>query len=350
MLTRWQDFSKLISLETGNDDLEDIVLLGGEEDFFVGQAVDRIVDFYTDKTSRLTDFASIDYQEKGLEGFEQACTTLPILAKKRLVLVKNIDKKAAGEIGKLLPKNRDLLKLVLTSKQDVKSIRLPKRSHRFSFEPLSRRDLINFIGSFLNTRGKKLQRRGEDYANINMIIDLSGYLDRHRQYKLYNLTNDLEKIVSYDKGEKISEEAIQAAMSDSLDLAIWDMLDEAVAGKKTQALEHLSALLQGGQAPEFLISQLVRKMEQVYIVKEMTDEGWTLKQVQAVTRIPFFMLQKAYRIRRLHDLDKLKDLIVRAYQTDFDIKTGNIDRRLGLELLVLSFDSGLRTRPRQSYG
>ena len=336
MFERWQDFVGLLSIVRGYDKLEDIVLLG-TRGFFVDKAVEQIVSYYVDEAFRVLDFQKIDYQDEGLDKFQQACSTMPSLSNKRVVLVENIDKKAAKQITEEFPKDSDHLKLVLTTKQDVKEIKLPKGSHRFNFKPLKKNDLMKFIRTYLNSYDKKVELKGRDYNNIEMIIDLSGYLDEYRQYNIYNLTNDLQKVIAYDEGSGISEEGIQAAMSDSLEMAIWDMLDEVAAGKKAEALEHLSGLLQGGDPPERLMAQIVGKMEQVYIVKEMTDVGWTLSQIEKVIKIPNYPLKKAYRIRGFHRLDTLKEVIMKAYQTDIDVKTGKLDRQAALELLVLSF-------------
>lgn len=335
----WPDFVKLINPKTGDDDLENTVLLGGPEDFFVRQAVDRIVGFYTDEMSKSFDLELIDYEEQGIGNLKEACQTAPIFSKKRLVVVKNLDKKGAKEVIDAVGKKPDYTKLVLTTKIPVNELALNKKAQLFSFEPLRGTRLNRFIASFLGSRGKSINPNDRNQMpKLRMIAELSGYTNRNLEYNLYNLVMDLEKVAAYDRGPEVSQEAIEAGLSKGQEMAIWDMIEESVQGRKQEAMEHLSSLLQGGDSPENIMAQLVRKIEQIYMVKELTDAGYTMHQIEKTLKIPGFQVKKAYNVRTQHSYEKLRQVMMRAYETDVDIKTGKMDKELGLELLVLSFD------------
>lgn len=106
-------------------------------------------------------------------------------------------------------------------------------------------------------------------------------------------------------------------LSEEKEKNIFPFLDE-LAEKNPQSLKKLNRLLEefGGQYILTMIFYLLRRL------------------LMSPKKLPSFVVQKINKQKQNFPLEKIKELYRYALETDFKIKTGVIEEKLGLTLLV----------------
>lgn len=52
---------------------------------------------------------------------------------------------------------------------------------------------------------------------LKYFIDETGYFNRESEYRIYNLENDIKKIIAYSNGETITQEAVEQTIHGDMD-------------------------------------------------------------------------------------------------------------------------------------
>lgn len=101
----------------------------------------------------------------------------------------------------------------------------------YEFDTLSESDLIKFIIKRIKLAGKTCQ------ANvIEEFIENSGYYNKETDYTLYNLENDLKKIIAYAADDEIIMQDVLSVISGSLETYIFALIDSISTEKKVRPI------------------------------------------------------------------------------------------------------------------
>ena len=192
----------------------------------------------------------------------------------------------------------------------------------------------NMLRSFIE---KRFRAAGKTYSSsvINMIIAESGYGNKAIDYTLYNLENDLKKIIAHCGG---SNEVTAADVSDILSTNpendVFAMLDAIGRNRKDEAFRLLNNLIEAGTPVFNLLRLITSQLELVLAVKEMKDEGMTLNAIQKKLGIHQFRIKKAMAVTGQYSMGDLRKTLCAAYDVDENIKTGLLESTMALEFFI----------------
>ena len=276
-----------------------------------------------------------------------AAKSLPFLADKRLVivrgLIRHITRKGAGQAGKLaadrlieeLPGLPAYARLVL-----VEDDTLPAGNRVLK----AARTLPNgYIGEFKkppNLTRWIMQRAADEYdAEItsraaNAIADVVNG-------DLLRADNELFKLATYVNGEApISEQDVAALTPYVPEANVFEMVDALANGDGKRALELIQQSLHDNpRDPGFgLFGLIVRQFRLLLMTRDHLDQGGAAQAqaiAEAVGAHRYTAGKLAAQARRFQ-AEQLDAILKRLQRYDQDIKTGRIQPRLALDLLVTS--------------
>lgn len=323
------------------DRLGNVCLLFGAEAFLVEWASGEINKKYANEVSGGFDIAEFDGAEADIYKVCEACETLPLFAEKKLVFVSDLpclkgdkirpDEEAlAGYIENSSPSTV----LVITGGEKVSEKSklykaVEKYGNVYEFERLSPKELRAWIKKRLKSAGKQI-----DDELLAAVVEESGYFIKDSDYSLYHFENDLSKLVIHSEGSVITREDVNIAIAGSLNRNVFDMIEMISSGNKKGAFNLLSEILSYGESPMSIMALLWRQYENMLNVKLFTAAGRTRGEIASLLKSRDFVIRKWAEAGRGHSEASLKRILSLLHDTDICIKSGNMEEKTALELLI----------------
>ena len=273
-----------------------------------------------------------------------ACNTVPMMASRRVVGVRGVNRLKADEQARLgdyckqpSPTTVLILQADLSSrskldgrKKLLKNAR--KNGRQLTFKKLYRRNLYDWIEAEVEAQGKTLDRRagalieatvGNDLSQIaNALNNASLYVGEARHIAL----GDIEEVLSGRKQD-----------------ALWEFLDHFSERDLARTLLDLQRLYRQGENPMGILALLNRRVAQLATAESALARGASAKDALREAGVYDNMLWKWEKLLGrfpLRDLRRAAALLIDAAS---DIKGGaRIDPRWSLEQGVIASLGGRR--------
>ncbi len=318
----------------------------GEEQYLVRWAVESIVELFSEPGLRQLNCAKLSGEAAFPETIMAQCETLPMLSEKRIVIVDGFpagaedakDNYSEGEEKELISYFNELpdtCLLILTSVSADKRRKLYKTlvglGSCYEFNRLDEEELRKFIRNRLRKGGKTAGS-----AVIRQIIETSGYFDKQTDYTLYNLDNDIKKLIAVSDGDEISMADVARGLSGNTEVYVFNMIDALSRNRKDEALLLLHRLLTSGESVYKLLALICSHYETILMVKEMKEEGLSPAEMKSVTGVHEYRIKMAAQFSGRYDTAQLRQILCSSFAVDKNIKTGLLEERLALEMLIAS--------------
>ena len=177
-------------------------------------------------------------------------------------------------------------------------------------------------------------RESDKNLFIDLLIQDSGYGNKDIEYNLYNLENDIKKIIAHSNGDEILSSDVALTISTNLETNVFAMLDAVSRNRKDEAYRLLHNLMVSGEGVFRLLALISSQLELILEVKEMREAGMGLSQMQKQLGIHEFRIKKAMSVTEKYSTDRLKHVLSGAYAIDGNIKSGLLEPGLALELFI----------------
>ncbi|MFY0545132.1 DNA polymerase III subunit delta [Brevibacillus sp. H7] len=201
---------------------------------------------------------------------------------------------------------------------------LQQKARVLAFQPLRDADLYAWI-----------ERRAEKYG---------GHIGRAQAMRLTErvgselrlLDKELEKMVLYagGNGAAITDEVIDLLASRTLEQDVFALIEQVVAGRLEESFRTLYDCLKTGEEPIKLLSLLARQFRLLLQVKIWAPRGYTQQQLGGMLKVHPYAVKKAMEQARHFTEDSLKRLLAILAEEDYRMKSGQVDKRLAVELFM----------------
>ena len=186
---------------------------------------------------------------------------------------------------------------------------------------------ISYVNSWISNQVKPYTINS---SNIQFLTNRVGN-------NLSLLSNEIEKIKIYKSdNSEITKEDIKNLTHKNIDLDIFKLIDSILLAKKKEALECLEEMVKYGEEPIAIIIMLANQIRIMYQSKSLIKKGYSEKEISNILEIHEYRVKKALeKSQRYNDktiLSKLEELA----DLDYQIKSGQIDKNIGLELFILN--------------
>lgn len=276
-----------------------------------------------------------------------AVKSYPFLSDKRLVIVKNlishITRKGAGQVGKKasqrliaeLPDLPEYARLVM-----VESALLSDKNRLLKALRGMKNGYIGVFKKPKNLTGWIASRAKSEYG-AEITPQAAQAIASVVNDDLRRADSELYKLVCYvDGAHPIGEEDVAALTPYVPQANVFEMVDALAVGDGEKALRLIhQALHDNPRDPGFgLFGLIVRQFRLLVMVSDHLNQGGG-GQSQTIAKtlgIHPFVAGKIARQSRAFTIEQLDAILKRLQRYDQDMKTGRIEARLALDLLVTS--------------
>ncbi len=148
--------------------------------------------------------------------------------------------------------------------------------------------------------------------------------------------NEIEKLKLY-KGEDltITKEDVHLLTSKYFNLNLFTFLDDIIYRRKEKCLETYQELLRLNTEPIALLVRLANQIRLMYQVKELTRQGYSTANIASMLNIHPYRAKKVLESAYSYSKETLLKHLNSLAELDFKIKSGKINKDIGLELFIL---------------
>ncbi|WP_050615833.1 DNA polymerase III subunit delta [Bacillus testis] len=177
----------------------------------------------------------------------------------------------------------------------------------------------------------------EDEA-VRSLIEISGH-------NLLLLSNELQKMAFYAKDEGvITVQTVEALASKSLEQTVLTLVDYIMNRRVGQAIELLQALLRQKEEPIKILALMASQIRIMYVSKEMAGKGYGQQKIASYLKVHPFRVKLAIDKARGFSQIELMRVLNTIADADYKMKTGQMDKALLLELIILQIGGQTRQR------
>jgi DNA polymerase-3 subunit delta len=272
-----------------------------------------------------------DLKEKGLGAALATARTLPMLAKRRLVVGKAIDEVKAADLEPLVPYLEDpnpaTCLLLIADKVDVrfKAFQtLKKRGYLHIFAPLRDQALAGWVRT--EARARKL----------TIAADAAEALATAAGPDLGRLSQALDLLALYAGDKPISIEAVEDLVAETRERGVFELTKAIGSGNVARSLALLTNMLRNREPALRIQFMLARHLRQVWRAKELAASGAARNDIAAGVGINPYFLDDVLAPARRMSRASLERAFERLYAADVGLKSSKLDPEIVLARLVQS--------------
>lgn len=270
--------------------------------------------------------------------FWSAVLASPFLAKKRLIIVKNLllenkDEDFKKNLAKSLAKipETSLVFFIEDGNPDKRSTlfkSLNKPGSAQKFEASTPNTIRHLIDEKIESSGLKITNE----ATQKFIL--------YAGSDSYKAENEIIKLILYAKNQNIK--TIEAILVEDMvkpenSVGIFDFVDAIGAKNQKKAVSLFEKLIENGENELYILTMIIYQFRNMLIILDYLNRRTQNNEIAKLAKIHPFVVQKTISILRKYDRDKLISNYQKLGETDFAIKSGQIDSKLSILLLISEF-------------
>lgn len=277
---------------------------------------------------------SLDGEKIGINDFNKAVATQSFLAKKRMIVVRDIFKARKSlqtEVLDILRKGNyrnektGNILIFLDDKPDKRASLfkyLAGSKFKQEFEILQNNSLVKWIEARVKEKGGRI-----NFQNANLLASKS-------DGNLWALSGEIDKLVALRKRGEITREDIEGSSLFKIDDNIFNLCDAIALKNKKQALKLVNDQLEAGVNEIYLLTMIVRQFRILIQVRAELNGGVGNNRVIASKLgLHPFVVQKAISQASKYSMGELKKIYNKLLELDVRLKMGESGKTL-VEMFV----------------
>ena len=322
---------KKINDDIKNNNILPFYLIYSDEDYLLTDIKNKFIKKFDDGYDlNLSIYNDDNYK---MEDLIDKINTNPFFADKKLIVIEKIElfnNDVADEFINALENGKSVNVVLFVESNDIKKNNLYdfiRENGYISNLSITPEDINKFIVKKLKKENIQISS-----ANANYIIDKTGS-------ELYNVTNEVDKLISYMDGREVVEKKdIDDIITINVDNTVWDLIN-AINNMNTKlVLEMYSRLILLNVTNDSIFNSVKYNYRQLLNVKDLVDRKKTTQEIienEKMFKLPKFVVQKIISIARNTNIDFLYHKIDRLSELTKSYKTGDISNDLAVELLLV---------------
>lgn len=311
---------------------ESIYLFHSTNDFLLNHKIEeKIKEFNVDPFNVI----KYDLLENSSDDILEDLQTVSFFAEKKVIVIRNIDELEKEEefvvknwVTYFEKPNPDVILIIAMQELLPETSSLGGALFKYAFiekvKDMEKKDYPDFIKNMF----KKYQYQITDDA-VEALLERTN-LD-------FNLINqEAEKLMlfAYDTKE-INEKAVILLVSRNLEENIFELTNALLSKNQTKTIEIFYDLVARNEDPLRILTNIVGKVRELMHTKLLLDKGYRQDQIAEHFHIKsgraYYLVKNAQGV----NFQQLENHIKKLSKLDYEIKSGKIDKKLGLELYLL---------------
>lgn len=289
------------------------------------------------------DFALIhlDLSETPIQTVVEEAETVPFMVPRKLVFVKDASVFTAGrDSGKIEHRVETLLDymdnpaeysvLVFIVNQEklderkkvVKAVK--KTGTVLNFTPLGGEELLKWVEKKASGQGCTLDRGAAEA------------LVRNAGTSLQTLAGEVDKLCLYaGEGGTIHESAVHQLVARSTEQSVFALIEDIANLKVDRALSIFYELLKQKEEPIKIAALISRQFRIILQVKILSRQSYSQQQIASQIGVHPYAVKIAGEQAKKFETSKLEHILSYLAELDYKMKSGGVDKVLGLEMFLL---------------
>ncbi|MDF2815062.1 MAG: holA [Paenibacillus sp.] len=298
-----------------------------------------MMDKLIDPSERDFAVSRYDLSETSLSNVLEDAQTPPFMAEKKIVIAKNASFLTGAKDSSKVEHNTDHLMDYLKAPADfsvllllVDGDKLDERKKlvkalkecSISFPALSAEDLLQWV------------KRQAASVSISFAEGAADQLVLYGGANLQNLSAEIEKLSLYvGKDGVVTGDIIESLVTPSTEQNVFILIEDIVRLRLKRAFTILHELIKQKEEPVKLMLLITRQFRIILQVKEMSRQGYSQQQLAGQLGLHPYAVKIAAEQGANYKDEQLTRIISELADLDYKMKTGKIDKVLGLELFLL---------------
>lgn len=258
--------------------------------------------------------------------------TLPFFADYRLIIIENSGffKSANDVVADYIEKIPETTIIVFVEEEVDKRGKLYKKvkacGHESEMSVQTPAVLERWVLGILNENNKKITKE-----TMNYFLSVSGT-------DMMNISKELEKLICYCMNKEIiGISDIKDITTEQISAKIFDMIDAMGYKNQKKALEIYYDLIATKEPPMRILFMLARQFNIMLQVKELLKQGMSQRDVASKLSMQPFVAGKAAKQAENFSIKLLKEALKESVEIEMNVKSGNLDEKIGVELLLIKY-------------
>ena len=272
------------------------------------------------------------YQGKGIDLKEliAQAETMPFFSERRLLVVEDSGffKTATPELAEYLEQVPDTTYFLFVETDVDKRGKLyktvKKQGSVVEFAKQTEDTLMRWILGILKKEQKNITR-----STMELFLEKTGT-------DMNQISVELEKLLSYTMGKEIiTAEDVQEICTSQTVNQIFEMISAMAEKNQKKALDLYYDLLALKEPPMRILYLIARQFNQIMLISELSSQGLGRETIAEKLGIQSFIVRNGLRYARSFTQEQLRYAVETAVQTETDVKTGKLDEKLAVELVIV---------------
>lgn len=276
------------------------------------------------------------YEGKGVDVKQliDLCETMPFFADRRVILLEDTGffKNKSEELADYMKELPDYLCMVFVESEVDKRNRMYKAVKACGtiaeFARQDEKTLMRWAAGILGKAGKKITQR-----DMELLLTKTGT-------DMGNLRMELEKLICYTEGrDVVTAEDIEEICTTQTTNRIFDMVRAVTEKNQKRALDLYYDLLTLKEPPMRILFLLAKQYRQLLQVKQFAEAGLAQQEMSSKLGVPSFAVRNIASCARAYTISELEQAIKDFVDAEESVKTGRLEDKLSVELLIIKYSS-----------
>lgn len=308
-------------------------LLYGEEEYLKNQYKKQLRNALLPEDDTIN-YAYFEGKSISMHEVISLAETMPFFAERRVIFMENtgLFKSGGQELAEYLPHAPKTAFFIFVEGEVDKRNRAYKavkeKGRAVEFARQDEKTLMKWVLSVLKRENKKITE-----ATMQLFLSKTGTDMEH-------IEKELEKLLCYcmDR-EVITSEDVEEICVTQISNRIFNMIHAISEKKQKEALNYYYDLLALKEPPMRILFLMVRAFNQLLQVKDLLAAGFDRSSIAAKLKLQSFIVNRAVNQSRGFTEAQLREAIEDCAAYEEAVKTGRMDDRMGVELLILKYSS-----------
>lgn len=322
-------------------DVSSVYLLYGSEKFQMREFAEFLETQLIPKEDRDFAIVHMDLGETPIQAVVEEAETVPFMVQKKLVFVRDTSFFTAAKDNRGVEHKPEALLEYLNNPADysvivfmvgaeklderkkvVKAVK--KAGVSLSFAPLGGEDLLRWVDKQVRNRGCSL-REGAAEAIV-----------RNAGTSLQTLAGEIEKLCLYaGDGGTIDTSTVDMLVARSTEQNVFALVEDIANLRLDKALGIYYELLKQREEPIKIAALITRQFRIILQVKTLSAQSYSQQQIASQLGLHPYAVKIAGEQARKFESARLEGILNHLANLDYQMKTGAVDKVLGIELFLL---------------
>lgn len=313
----------------------------GTETYLMNEFAERLTERLTEPEHRDMAIVRFDTAETPLDAVIDEAETLPFLVPHKIVLVRDSVLFASGKESAKIEHRPERLAAYLAQplettvlvfivpheklderKKLVKSAKAADAA--VNFAPMSAEDLLQWVARRAEKQGRKMAPEAVEE------------LLRRAGTDMHVLAAETDKLCLHaGEGGTVTAVSVAELVPAASEQNVFKLTEELAALRTDKVIALYHDLLKQREEPIKLMALLVRQFRNMLFVKELGGQGYSPQQMAGQLGLHPYAVKITSEQARKFSSERLAKLLSELADLDFAMKTGQVDKSLGLELFLL---------------